>query len=32
MGDWNAVVGQGEDGGTVGRYGLGKGTREANPC
>ena len=24
MGDWNAVVGEGEDGRTVGRYGLGK--------
>ena len=24
MGGWNAVVGEGEDGRTVGRYGLGK--------
>ena len=24
MGDWNAVVGEREDGRTVGRYGLGK--------
>ena len=30
MGDWNAVV-EGEDGRTVGRYGLGKGTRKENP-
>ena len=24
MGDWNTVVGEGQDGRTVGRYGLGK--------
>ena len=31
MGDWNAVVGEEGDGRTVGRHGLGKRTREANP-
>ena len=31
MGDWNEVIAEGEDRRTVGRYGLGKGTREENP-
>ena len=30
MGDWNGIVGEGEDRRTVGRYGLGKGTRSAS--